>query len=380
MARLGRKLNVKKSKKPASPVYDGWDLYRDGITQSLLSKFYIDRHRFWIRTVLLLSQAEGFSHRMEYGSLFHAGFEAFAKAKNAAKFSFEAAVKAGRKGIQSYGQHLRSTFPEADSVLFWTSLAERQFEIYCNHWKQKDAERQYLFQEEVFNVPITLPSGRVIPIRGKYDEIFLEKAGKRGTANCVLQENKVKGEVDEEGIGSSLHLDLQTMFYLLAIQESGLVAQHGGCLRLLYNVILRPAGGRYPLRQKKSETKLQFADRLIDICEKNPNNHFHRWYVSITESELSGFKTKVLFPILEELADWWDSISDNPYDPFHASRGSCGFNPHHHLRPFGIFDSLALGNRGDYFDFLISNGINKSGLKKRPLFEELSNASLSERK
>lgn len=358
----------------------GWDLYKDGVTQSMISKFLICRHRFWIRYVLGLAESEDFNHRIEYGNLFHAGFEAFAKHKGkkdwTAPAAWDRAIKAGLRGVTNYANGLQARHPQATTVAFWRQIAMRHFPLYCEHWKKSDAQRQYVFQEQVFDVPVELPSGRIVRLRGKYDEGFIEKIGKVKLA--TLQENKCKGDIDEDGVQSSLHHDLQTMLYVFSLHCTDLMPD---CYRILYNVILRPLGGKYPLRQKVSENEKQFIDRVIGTIKDDPAKHMKRWVVELSKKEIEGFRDFTLYPILEQMADWWDSIKSNPLDPSRTktNRLANTFKPNHlhFCRPFGIFDSLALGNRGDYFQYLVSGGTNRIGLKPRPLFTELDNASLS---
>src|SRR5690606_27397262 len=69
-------------------------------------------------------------------------------------------------------------------------------------------------QEQSFAVPYTLPSGRQVTLRGKFDAVVL--FGR----DIYLQENKTKGDIDEEGIGSTLTGNLQSMFYQVALRRS----------------------------------------------------------------------------------------------------------------------------------------------------------------
>ena len=66
-----RNPNKRKSKNKPSPT---WDLYRDGITYSLLSKFFVCRERFRLSTVEGWSET-GLQSGLEFGSAFHACLE-----------------------------------------------------------------------------------------------------------------------------------------------------------------------------------------------------------------------------------------------------------------------------------------------------------------
>ena len=102
-----------------------------------------------------------------------------------------------------------------------------QFPIYLRWWSKKKDEkgRVSLLQEQVFNVPYELPSGRVVYLRGKWDGIDLIKG------NVWLLEHKTKGDIDEHILNRNLSFDLQTMLYLVALHsEYGYgYAQRGHC-------------------------------------------------------------------------------------------------------------------------------------------------------
>lgn len=369
------KLRSVKPKLRAEPL---WNLERDGVTFSLLQRFYVCRHRFWIRTVLGLRPDEGFKHSMEYGSMFHAGLEAFAHSDGN---SLITRIDYAKKGIKAYGTKLKSQFPDDEGkIIFWRNLAEAQFEVYANHWKKEDLTRDYTAQEATFCVPTVLPSGRTVKVRGKYDELFIQKKD-------VLQENKCKGEVDEVGITSALHTDMQTGTYLHSLDGSDLIDGRT-CLDVLYNVILRPLGGKYPMRQKVSETEKQFQQRAIDDIHANPDKYFHRWKVSLSKTDLQNFRNRILFPMLEQLCDWWESIKTDPMNPWmtdgwerlegNSFKPIRVHNRHHYLRPFGIYDPQLNQGRGDFHEFIMSDGQIARGLKTLDtVFPELEDPSLA---
>lgn len=392
-----------------------WNLSRDGITFSLLSKFVICRHRFWIKAVLGYKEEIGFNHKLEYGTLMHAGFEAFAACPKTN--AFEKRVKAAQAGIKSYCANLhKEHMGYSADISFWETVASRQFAVYAKHWQKKDANRHYVAQEMVFDQPTKLPSGRTVRIRGKIDELFhaetsvktatkikhgvISKGGTKSKLGpLVLQENKCKGRVDELGLIQSLHNDFQTMLYLHVLDLKGTPARD-----VLYNVITRPLGGEIgnAIQQRKgrgkaksgSETSQQFCERVCQLSEDNPDQFFRRFPVKLAPGDLDIFRKQTLYPILEQLVDWWESIANNPFDPWTTKKSHSemeneapGFNfttkpnKHHFVRPFGIYDSLSDGMNGDYFRFITSGGLDKSGLiKTTELFPELADPSLMNQK
>lgn len=338
---------------------------KDGITFSLLSRWIICRHRFWIRTVLGLRQDEGFIHRVEYGNMVHAGIEEFLKCDGD---EFSVRVAKAQDAVARYCDTLRKEHSDDyEQIDWWQSISQFQIDRYLRYWYKTDKGRRTVYQEQVFDFILTLPSGRSIRIRGKYDGVFRE--GRQQQA--ILLETKSKGEIDIVGLQTSLQCDLQSMLYLVALDQEGI-----RCRKILYNCILRPCGGKYPIRQKKSETKLQFLDRIKKMIVLSPEKYFIRFPVDVTDTDLLEFKVNVLFPQLEQLLDWWESIKSDPLNPQPIGK----FNPHHFKRPFGVFDSLALGNRGDYFEFITSNHSNLKGLKQvSTAFPELEEPSLADK-
>lgn len=361
---------------PAKQPVPVWDLYRDGVTFSLLSKFVICRHRFWIRTVLGLRENLGFNYRIEYGNFLHAGFEAFAESGMD--------IEKGVKGIQAFTADLRTKFPEShDEIGFWNKLAVGQFRTYCLYWKKEDAKKQFIAQEAVFDAPMTLPSGRVVRLRGKIDELFKtcsksKTSTKPGKCILTLQENKSKGEIDEVGIEEQLRNDFQNMLYLCVLNftECGQEITQGNPVRkALYNLIARPLGSKHSPRQRKTETKLQFADRYLEGMHEFPFKHFKRMTAEFRQQELEEWRDRTLFAILEQLCDWWESICGNPFNPWTSKTvffnsdhdpvfGIEKPNHLHYCRPYGIYDGMAMGYGGDYSAFIESNGMNRSGLVK----------------
>lgn len=418
--------------KPTKPL---WTL-DDGVTFSLLSKFVICRHRFWIRTILGYRENEGFNHRMEYGSLLHAAFEAYAdkigfrdesvmKIENMRNAIRMESLKEGLKGIGNYSEKLLQRFPESqEDILFWTKIARGQFEQYTHYYYDDIGWKHYILKEETFDFPYTLPSGRTIRLRGKIDECFYTQSGKKRI--FWLQENKCKGDPDEIGITKGLHEDFQTMFYLFVLNNdptmrrkierhlSVIKATDSYVRRILYNVVKRPLGDKYAIRQKKSETREEFGNRVIEMIQNDVETsmfkskqggiphlkrrsqsakHFKRWDVEMADGDINNFVNETMNPLLEQVCDWWHSIKDDPFNPFvttipklkpHLSGTAIGIdtdprpNHLHYRRPMGIYDSLAGGYHGDYFDFLTSRGSDRSKLiRLDSAFPELDNPSLS---
>lgn len=340
-----------------------------GLTFSLLSKWLVCRDRFRLKVVEGVEEPMGFNPAIEFGSLWHEAEEAHSGGKD------------WKRAMSAYHQKLLKLFPtQTDEVRRQFLTAKAVFPVYIRHWAGHSMEkkRKPLMEEVSFRVPYRLPSGRDIVLRGKFDCVLA--TGK----SIWLQEHKTKGRIDEQGIQATVAENLQTMIYQTALRASlrrdGDVPElhpvHGTdmvveCPKgarmagVLYNVIRRPLGdpfGPGTIRQRKTETEGQFYKRLAEKVQELESKFFYRWKVSLTQTDMADFHREVLHPILESFLDWWTWITLDPAHPFRlptrmdleqtpATRGLRGGGLHWRS-PWGVYNSLGQGFRGDYFDYL----------------------------
>ena len=300
-----------------------WDLYRDGVSYSLLSRFINCRERFRLYAVEGLRPEKSGRDALEFGTYVHRILELHAKKPN---LSIHALVKANPCPL--------------DPAL--KPVAQVVMDRYL--WWYKNSKYRYIAQEEVFDVPYLLPNGRTLRLRGRFDEILRAPAGyPRGT--IWIQENKTKEKINTYQIESFLPNNLQTMFYSTAAERHYSRPVTG----VVYNVIRKPTHKR---SVQKKETQEQFLERLDGIIEADPKHFFHRVEFPFHKSHLERWQLRTLNPILLDLCRWWESIAHNPFEPWTLPDGSA--NPNHFLRPFGVYDSLTTGI-GDYFDPITRN-------------------------
>jgi len=112
---------------------------------------------------------------------------------------------------------------------------------------------------------------------------------------------------------------------------------------VLYNVVRRPA---IRPSKRKMESLREFAQRLREDVAERPDFYFHRWEVNLEPGDLPEWQCACLDPILRSLVQWWDSIKGHPFEPWKS--------PLHYRRPFGIYDGMASGRRGDFFEHITS--------------------------
>lgn len=385
MPKLSERL--KKLDEKPEPLWKGpsSDDPNGGITQSMLNQFMVCRERFRIKYVLGLQVPDSFNSRLEYGSLWHACEEGLA-----------AKDKDPWARLDLYVGELLKRYPlQQEDVLKWYEICKIQFPIYVDYWaKHSDVvNRQPLLQEEVFNIPYKLPSGRTVRLRGKFDSVDLIDGG------IWLQENKTKGDIDPQLLQRQLTFDLQTGVYLVAISELNYAgpdteasihkAQQGwaifraqkewrACIHgVRYNVIRRPlSGGKGSIRQKKNQTLEEYYEELGNLIKgatgpewgvlTDEHYYFMRWKVEFKPKDIENFKVKFLNPILEQLCDWWDWVGTLEQDPFDTD-GSGGV---HWQAPYGIYSPLYDGKPTDLDNYL-QDGSTVGLTRAESLFREL---------
>lgn len=389
MGVVRKKKIIKKKPKANHVAWGGPE--KDGITQSLISRFLVCKERFRILAIEGYAPNEGFSAPLHYGQMWHTCEEALAQGKD-----YE-------KDLLKYCTQLCKQFPtDQNQVDKWYNVCLKQFPIYVEYWsKHPDVKRRTaIFQEETFCIPYTLPSGKVVKLRGKWDSVDL--IGRGRTPGFYLQENKTKGTVDEQALSRQLTFDLQTMMYLIALKElfrmineehddwSGVkptwnfVSTSEKLLRFAdkpvkgvrYNVIRRPlSGGKGSIRQHKptkanpqGESKEEFYDRLQQYFIDAPEEYFMRWQVTITDGDIQKFKDDFFDPCLEYICLWYRFITASS-----AKSNQKYFNNFkflHYRFPYGVWNSVAEGRGSDVEEYL--NTGSTAGLKRiKTLFPEL---------
>jgi hypothetical protein len=380
-----------------APVWEGptGEGFNGGITFSLLSRFLNCRERFRLLVVEGLRGADSFNHRVEYGNLWHVCEEA------------HAANKSHLPALAAYCRRLCEKYrmPQ-EQIDQWYNVCKIQFPLYVDYWsKHPDVTaRTPLLQEHVFDVPYSLPSGRTVRLRGKWDSVDLIGTGKG--AGIYLMENKTKGDIREGQIRRQLSFDLQTMLYLVALSEyrgqlkrdvldfasdeptpgvqlpssylgqlvADLLVEYSvPLLGVRYNVVRRPLTGGVTgsIRQRKGESRSSFYERLSSIIKADLPSYFARWKVEISPDDVARFRRECLDPILEQLCDWWEWITAGVKEygslpePWHYG------NRIHWRYPFGVYNIMDDGGSTDLDEYL--NSGSEIGLERtETLFGELA--------
>ncbi len=237
-----------------------------------------------------------------------------------------------------------------------------------------------------------------------------------------MQENKTKGDIDEEQLRKQLRLDLQTMLYLTALKEVQDNPLSGpefnkhlincSILGVRYNVVKRPlSGGKGSIVQhaatkgakcpkckgermvagvkcpkcngagrtgaKPAETDADYYGRLAQYIKDEPETYFMRWNVEVSAADVGRFQARCLDPILENLCDdyeHWAWCRESEVVPFDMQRNRSRFHGHckrHFVFPFGVYSSLIDGGATDTDEFVMTG--NSAGLSQvKDLVPELN--------
>ena len=383
----------------------------DGITQSLIGRFLVCRERFRLLTVYGIQPQRGFEQRIEYGNMWHCCEEAWAKSGNPIVTN-PAADAPWVVALTKLVRELCRKYPlDQEVIVKWFNVCKLQFPIYVAHCKRQKgfkANRRPIAQEVEFRIPYLLPSGRTVYLRGKWDSVDLLGTGSEKA--IWLQENKTKGDANEEAIRGQLRFDTQTMTYRVCADEitpemwskMGLKLKKGKVpyeiAGVVYNVIKRPlAGGKGTIRRHKAtktkseETWDHYYGRLATIIKEDEKDYFKRWQVEIDRKDIERFKAEFLNPVLEQICDWWEWVS-SPWglsDPFGSSNVRFGTtNEHadedkadgpiaypgiHYRTPYGVYNPLLERGATEVDDYLATG--SEVGLERTDnLFPELSGA------
>ena len=369
------------------PCGEGWN---GGVTQSMLGRFFCCRERFRLKYILGLDAHDRWSHRMGYGTMWHVCEEALAADVDPLlKLRMHALDQCQRYPMQR------------EEIAKWANVCGVQFPEYVKYWAEHPdvKNKTSLLQEQVFDVPYALPSGRTVRLRGKWDSVDLVREETEGmlgrhrqvTEGIWLQENKTKGEVDKLQIERQLKFDLQTMLYLIALEtecredaqdsEVAFKCHSHPILGVRYNVVRRPlSGGKGSIRPHEAksnkakgthtpaETAEHFYERLrADYIAKEPEYWFFRVRAEVSAEDVRVFRDTCLDPLLEHLCDWYDGVTR--FQSYNGVRNGY-MTPMNYRTPFGIYNSIAEDGATEY-DHFLETGSDATLRRVTELFTEL---------
>lgn len=313
-----------------------WDM---GISYSLLSRFIACRDRFHKYAVQGMREVGKQQKALNFGTYFHKLIELSVKHRT---------TDANR--IIAMATKSKSTIAKISTLD--RLIGNMVFQEYCEYYS--DIRYDYFDTETQFDVKYHLAGVGPVRLVGKIDQII-----RWPDRSFYVQENKTKENINEELLTMTIPHNLQTMMYAICAGLHYKKPING----VVYNVIRKSKH-----RQRKTETELEFVERVRSEIKLNPKYFFLRWEYPLNQRSFDDFKLKTFDPNLREFYLWWKSIESNPLDPWVDNEGR--LNSRHYRRPFGVYDSLTNGE-GDFFNVITRNSYANVTLNNPP-FSELA--------
>jgi len=288
------KIRVRRAKANTTNLLVGqqYDVRRQGITQSLLSKWLSCREsaRLYLTGLTTLQRKSA----MMAGSLYHDALERLYRRAQAAypdpmpgAANFQLTVTDLLDSMDDTPPQNAESIQETEQTF---AMMEAVLPGYLEHWLEDfTGGVEWTKVEEVFRVPAPGVDG--VFLTGKIDGAFT-----RGPKSLWLFETKTKAQIQGATMDDALPLDMQVQFYLYALSKITGRKPRG----VLYNVIRRPQ-----LRQKKSESSAEFRGRVHEDVKARPDHYFKRWEVPVSVDEMRHFE-RSLSDMVREFVAWCD--------------------------------------------------------------------------
>jgi len=263
-----------------------YDPLKDGITQSLLSRFLSCRYA----TMLYLQRLSviGTKDTLLFGNMVHGILDAMNKfamdtdlRKMLKKERYQELLRIGRKALRQANDKYVGTALDPQTFKNFTGQFGLMLPRYLKHREDgiricdyDYSKRDIIASEEEFDVDF-----HGYKLRGKLDRAF--EHGRE----LWIGETKTKGQISDEELENALLVDLQIKFYLTAAELHFNKLPEG----VLYNIIRRP---NYKVMKN-------FKDKLAS----EPEHFFTRYEVTFTRSEIQKFQEELRL-MLEEFVQW----------------------------------------------------------------------------
>jgi hypothetical protein len=264
----------------------------DGITQSMISKFVQCPYRFYLYAILGLKDNSELHPNLIWGDVFHKGLEHYIKTRNI------------NNSVVAMHDYLATKYPQAPSTYDKTTkglLWKFSLSTYEGEWDTEIA----------FAIPVTLPSGRKVLVRGKKDALCIDHPQ---YGRC-LGEHKCKGWIDPAQVRREIKQDRQLNVYMYLHHIEW----------VNYDLILIPEAQKYLPARSYNESPAEWIQKLfIGPCAsyngKFPiNQNVHEWIHSSTyhlpREEQEAYWNFTIFPELERMCRFWDHVNQPGFDP-----------------------------------------------------------------
>lgn len=279
-----------------------WNLYKDGITQSMISEFMTcpaKFHNSYIRMIKPTSVNAG----LIFGDVFHSILEnVYTQRRDTGDLNRNEIKDIINASINKRTDHWREHVDTAGAfkapkdvrdMFDAIDLAGTVADVYFQQWRRMQKKYTWISLEEVFKVKYKIPSsGNYTYFRGKIDGVVQLENG-----DHYLFETKTKGYCDMHSITATLPYNFQVLFYAAAYEKLHDVPIKG----VIYNIIRRPGQ-----RGKIGEDIAQLRARVKEEVKNNPDYYFYQIF-----HDMSDKRGKLCRKVWkEELAEILGSIEN----------------------------------------------------------------------
>lgn len=279
-----------------------WDIYKNGLTQSMISTFQDCPRKvhYKMREGLKLG---AFNHALDFGTLFHAVLDAVYSRKIGASKRFifsQWEVVVASELHKLYAAAMQELDPsEYSKFELMHGLCATLLPHYIKKYYEEDNKAQIIDVEKEFCFPYKMRNSETIMIRGKIDRV--DKIGDE----IWLFETKTKTSIDKMGdwsvnaVVETMSYQTQACIYALACEYLyGKVASG-----IKYNLVKRPGQEFKGTYYNKPETMLQFFERVDKDITAKPE-YFNRYNISLHKNELKTWRDTDLDYWIENLFEW----------------------------------------------------------------------------
>jgi hypothetical protein len=289
----------------------GWDIWKDGVSQSFLHVWLACREQARLKFKELWSSRRA-SLPLEFGNCGHWCLaDMYRVGRPPTTKEIKASVYAYQHLWEKLVPNPSERQLEVQEEVY--GMAEAVLPFYFKRWAGDFPGQKYPFKkpiivpkkwlalEQPFDVPWTFTDGKVCRIRGIWDGLFADKVDDEW-----LFETKTKSVIDEEGIQDTLPLDIQVMLYCWALLQDRRNPPAG----VLYNVVRRPG-----LYRRKGEALPEFLGRVREDIPARPDHYFMRWKMRLMPKELAQWVKRTLGPMLDDVRAWAEGRAPHYMNP-----------------------------------------------------------------
>ena len=293
-----------------------WNLWRDGVTQSLITK--------WLQCPVQceLEYVHGWtpiktSEALFFGKIIHYVLEhAYAEEQPPLSGNVESFLTGFKDKIEKQNDNLSTEDFEKREIIY--AKAAGLLKAYFFYFRD-DFNYRWWSLEERFKV--NGPSGTGIELNGMIDGAFSKK---EKDYNIYLIDHKILSVINVDNCELLLPADFQINFYLYGIRK--LLASIDPKFKIkgfYYNIIRRPG-----LKFTKKDGNLRaYEERIFEDILNRPHHYFcsernksasegakinesgsrDLFYIPVANEEIDQFEQKQLRPILRDIERWHES-------------------------------------------------------------------------